>query len=62
VLIINKIPFNLVVVSLKLEFVKRSTCIVVAPHRSRARSIEHLVTFCIILDCELVRLVLLVLR
>jgi hypothetical protein len=61
-LVINKIPFNLVVVSLRLEFAEGSTCIVVALHGSRARSIEHLVTFCIILDCELVRLALLVLR
>jgi hypothetical protein len=61
-LVINKIPFNLVVVSLRLKFAKRSTCIIVAPYRFRARSIEHLVTFCIILDCELVKLALLVLR
>jgi hypothetical protein len=62
VLVINKILFNLVVVSPKLKFAKESTCIVVAPYGSRARSIEHLVTFCIILDCELVKLALLVLR
>jgi hypothetical protein len=62
VLVINKIPFNLVVVFLRLKFVKESICIVVAPHESRARSIKHLVTFCIILNCELVRLALLVLR
>jgi hypothetical protein len=62
VLVINKIPFNLVVVSSRLEFAKKSTCIVVALHGSRARSIEHLVTFYIILNCKLVKLVLLVLR
>jgi hypothetical protein len=61
-LVINKILFNLVVVSLKLKFAKRSTCIIVALHKSRARFIEYLVTFCIILDYELVRLILLVLR
>jgi hypothetical protein len=61
-LVINKIPFNLVVVSLRLKFAEESTCIVVAPHRSRARSIKHLVTFCIILDYKLVKLALLVLR
>jgi hypothetical protein len=49
-LVINRIPFNLVIVSLRLEFAKRSTCVVAAPHGSRARFIKHLVTFCIILD------------
>jgi hypothetical protein len=62
VLVINKILFNLVVVFLRLEFAKESTYIVITPHRSRARFIEYLVTFCIILNCELVRLALLVLR
>jgi hypothetical protein len=62
VLVINKIPFNLVVVSLRLEFAEESTYIVVVLHRSKARSIKHLVTFCIILDCELVKLALFVLR
>jgi hypothetical protein len=61
-LVINKIPFNLVVVSLRLKFVKESTYIIVAPHKSRARSIKHLVIFCIIFDCELVKLALLMLR
>jgi hypothetical protein len=49
-LVINKIPFNLVIISLRLEFAKESTCVVAAPHRSKARFIKHLVTFCIILD------------
>jgi hypothetical protein len=49
-LIINKIPFNLVVVFLRLKFAKESTYVVVALHRSRARFIKHLVTFCIILN------------
>jgi hypothetical protein len=49
-LVINRIPFNLVVVSPRLEFAKESTCVVAAPHGSGARSIKHLVTFCIILD------------
>jgi hypothetical protein len=48
--IINKIPFNLVVVSLKLKFAKESTCVIAAPHESGARFIKHLITFCIILD------------
>jgi hypothetical protein len=62
VLVINKIPFNLVVVFLRLKFAKKSTYIIVAPHRSRARFIKHLVTFCIIFDYKLVKLVLLMLR
>jgi hypothetical protein len=49
-LIINRILFNLVVVSSRLEFAKESICVVAAPHRSGARSIKHFVTFCIILD------------
>jgi hypothetical protein len=61
-LVINKIPFNLVVVSPRLEFAKKSICIIVALHKSRARSIEHLVTFYIILNYKLVKLALLVLR
>jgi hypothetical protein len=61
-LVINKIPFNLIVVSPRLEFAKENTYIIVALHRSKARFIEHLVTFCIILDYELVRLALLMLR
>jgi hypothetical protein len=61
-LVINKIPFNFVVVSLRLEFAKGSICIIVVLHGFKARFIEHLVIFCIILDCELVRLALLVLR
>jgi hypothetical protein len=61
-LVINKIPFNLVVVFLRLKFAKKNTYIVVALHKSRARSIKHLITFCIILNYKLVRLALLVLR
>jgi hypothetical protein len=49
-LVINRIPFNLVVVSLRLKFAERSTYVVAAPHGSGARFIEHLVTFYIILD------------
>jgi hypothetical protein len=49
-LIINKILFNLVVVSLRLKFAERSTCVVAALHGSGARFIKHLVTFCIILN------------
>jgi hypothetical protein len=50
VLVINKIPFNLVVVSLRLKFAEGSTCVVAAPHRSGARFIKYLVIFCIIFD------------
>jgi hypothetical protein len=62
VFVINKIPFNLVVVSLRLEFAKKNTYIVVALYRFRARFIKYLVTFCIILNCKLVKLALLVLK
>jgi hypothetical protein len=61
-LVINKIPFNLVIVFLRLKFAKESTCIIVVSHGSRARFIKHLITFCIILDYKLVKLALLVLR
>jgi hypothetical protein len=62
VLIINKIPFNLIIVFLRLEFAKRSICIIIALYRSKARFIKYFVTFYIILNYKLVRLVLLVLR
>jgi hypothetical protein len=61
-LVINKIPFNLIIVFLRLKFAKKSTYIIIALHRSKARFIKHFVTFYIILNYKLVRLVLLVLR
>jgi hypothetical protein len=62
VLIINKIPFNLVVISLRLKFAKKNICIIVALHKSKARFIKHFVIFCIILNYKLVKLTLLVLK
>jgi hypothetical protein len=49
-LVINKILFNLVIVFLRLKFVKRSICVVAALHGSKARFIKYFVTFCIILN------------